>query len=365
MADKWDLLDRGRGKQPSAVGKVLQDNSAVIRSVISEWTIVWVSRQGRDTASAHKVLRIIKDYLDRPQLAMLFFRSTIIAFSPPFWTTAFKLIILSTNPPRPIVGLGHSKEEENVPSGTAPGLLANTLPIGLRSFVAVTSVKCWLTSVPDPIAEQLNLTSPTFPGALPSNLHCGEMDVPMDYTQPFNAITNNITIGFAMARPAQTASGLILYHAGGPGENAAAVIWASALNLSDVSEGLEAGSWYVGVNVRGIQFSNPLNLTTSVFNNASDVPFPSTQAEFDQYTARHPETRHSDTVFNSDTLRNIRHNLSISQRARHIFQQVPRTYFRIAIAIFVVMGSQWAYSCLCFPTYTLKNKEFTGLKVSK
>ncbi|KAJ6493446.1 hypothetical protein C8R45DRAFT_900860 [Mycena sanguinolenta] len=135
--------------------------------------------------------------------------------------------------------------------------------------------------VPDPIAEELNLTSPTFPGTLPSNLHCGEMDVPMDYTKPFNAITNNITIGFAMLRPAQTASGLILYHAGGPGQNAAADIWANALNVSVSFTGLEDFD-ILGANVRGIQFSNPLNLTTSVFNNVS-FPFPSTQDEFNQY----------------------------------------------------------------------------------
>ncbi|KAF7350563.1 hypothetical protein MSAN_01616000 [Mycena sanguinolenta] len=145
--------------------------------------------------------------------------------------------------------------------------------------------------VPDQIAEQVNLTSSTWVGTLPSNLHCGEMDVPMDYTKPFDPTSNNITIGFAMLRPAQTAAGLILYHAGGPGENAAAQIWENALNLSSPFEGLDnftfdglEGFDILGVNVRGIEFSNPLNLTTSVFDNVS-FPFPSTQAEFDQYTA--------------------------------------------------------------------------------
>ncbi|KAF7350565.1 hypothetical protein MSAN_01616300 [Mycena sanguinolenta] len=110
------------------------------------------------------------------------------------------------------------------------------------------------------------------------------MDVPMDYTKSFNAATNNITIGFAMLGPAQTASGLILYHAGGPGENAAADVWANALNLSASFAGLE-GFDVLGVSVRGIQFSNPLNLTTGVFFNNVSFPFPSTQAEFDQYQA--------------------------------------------------------------------------------
>ncbi|KAJ6493455.1 hypothetical protein C8R45DRAFT_1095947 [Mycena sanguinolenta] len=138
--------------------------------------------------------------------------------------------------------------------------------------------------VPAQIAQQLNVTGPTFPGALPANLYCGEMDVPMDYTQPFNAITNNITVGFAMTRPVQPAEGLILYHAGGPGQNAAVDIWASALNLSVSFSGLENFD-VLGVNVRGLEFSNPLNLTTGVFFNNVSFPFPSTQDEFDQYTA--------------------------------------------------------------------------------
>ncbi|KAJ6493437.1 hypothetical protein C8R45DRAFT_989775 [Mycena sanguinolenta] len=48
---------------------------------------------------------------------------------------------------------------------------------------------------------------------------------------------------------------------------------------------LMSSARYVAVNVRGIQFSNPLNLTTGVFFNNVSFPFPSTQDEFDQYTA--------------------------------------------------------------------------------
>lgn len=62
--------------------------------------------------------------------------------------------------------------------------------------------------VPEPLAAALNITGTTFTGTLPSSLFCGEMDVPMDYTKPFNAVTNNITIGFAMNRPKKS-SGLL------------------------------------------------------------------------------------------------------------------------------------------------------------
>ncbi|KAJ6486961.1 hypothetical protein C8R45DRAFT_1074725 [Mycena sanguinolenta] len=60
--------------------------------------------------------------------------------------------------------------------------------------------------VPDPVAKAANLTGPTWVGALPLNLHCGEMDVPMDYTREFDQVTNNITIGFAMTRPVPPAA---------------------------------------------------------------------------------------------------------------------------------------------------------------
>ncbi|KAF8198739.1 hypothetical protein K438DRAFT_1583844, partial [Mycena galopus ATCC 62051] len=120
-------------------------------------------------------------------------------------------------------------------------------------------------------------------GPLPANLFCGEMDVPMDYTKPFDAITNNITIGFAMNRPTEPAQGLILHHAGGPGENAAAQAWANAFNLSYAFVGLEDFD-FLAINCRGFQFSNPLNITSGVLT-LSDFCSPSTQDEFDQYQA--------------------------------------------------------------------------------
>jgi hypothetical protein len=64
-------------------------------------------------------------------------------------------------------------------------------------------------NVPQPIESVLNVTGTSFNGSLPSTLFCGEMDVPMDYTKPFDASTNNITIGFAMNRPKKP-SGLLL-----------------------------------------------------------------------------------------------------------------------------------------------------------
>ncbi|KAJ7817950.1 hypothetical protein B0H13DRAFT_1662300 [Mycena leptocephala] len=70
-----------------------------------------------------------------------------------------------------------------------------------------------------------------------------------------------------------------IFSAGGPGQNTVAQAWANAFNLSNFATGLEDFD-FLAVNCRGLQFSNPLNLSSGVFFNN-----PSTQAEFDQYQA--------------------------------------------------------------------------------
>ncbi|KAJ7168306.1 Alpha/Beta hydrolase protein [Mycena crocata] len=134
------------------------------------------------------------------------------------------------------------------------------------------------TRIPAIIGEALNVTAST---PLPSSLFCGEMDVPMDYTKPFDSCNNNITIGFAMIRP-EKPEGVVLYHAGGPGENAAVEAWASALNLSTTFAGLDNLD-ILAINTRGIEFSNPLNCSSGVFFNDIPYAFPSSQEEYDAY----------------------------------------------------------------------------------
>ncbi|KAJ7628778.1 hypothetical protein FB45DRAFT_1059477 [Roridomyces roridus] len=88
----------------------------------------------------------------------------------------------------------------------------------------------WLdchTRIP-PALQGLNITADT---PLPSSLQCGEIDVPMDYSKPFDPVANNITVGFAMNRPANP-QGVIYFHPGGPGIPAAPQAWENALNLS-------------------------------------------------------------------------------------------------------------------------------------
>ncbi|KAJ7860601.1 hypothetical protein B0H14DRAFT_2506294 [Mycena olivaceomarginata] len=161
-----------------------------------------------------------------------------------------------------------------------------------RKNQTIRWVDCY-DKVPEPLAAALNITGTTFTGTLPSSLFCGEMDVPMDYTKPFNSVTNNITIGFAMNRPKKS-SGLLAYHAGGPGVDAASQAWGNALNLSpNLSTAFPGAAAFAGLedfdflalNPRGLQFSNPLNFSSGVFFNDIPFPFPKSQAEFDQYQA--------------------------------------------------------------------------------
>jgi hypothetical protein len=85
---------------------------------------------------------------------------------------------------------------------------ASAIPCPDRTNHTIRWVDCH-DKVPEPLVPVLNLTDTTFNGTLPANLFCGEMDVPMDYTKPFDSVSNNITIGFAMNRPKKQASGLI------------------------------------------------------------------------------------------------------------------------------------------------------------
>ncbi|KAJ7511143.1 hypothetical protein B0H11DRAFT_1789361 [Mycena galericulata] len=161
---------------------------------------------------------------------------------------------------------------------------ATTLVHHERQNQTIRWVDCH-ENVPQPVESVLNVTGTSFHGTLPSTLFCGEMDVPMDYTKPFDSSTNNITIGFAMNRP-HDPKGVIIYHAGGPGLDAASRAWFTALNLSvgePFTELLEFD--LLAVNTRGIQFSNPLNCTSGVFFNDIPFAFPSSQDEYDQYQA--------------------------------------------------------------------------------
>ncbi|KAJ7930976.1 hypothetical protein B0H13DRAFT_2529711 [Mycena leptocephala] len=164
--------------------------------------------------------------------------------------------------------------------------------------------------VPEPLAAALNITGTTFTGTLPSSLFCGEMDVPMDYTKPFNASHQQHHHWLRDESPQkvfwptclpcrhviETSEDLLSYRVvvGGPGVDAASQAWGNALNLSpNLSTAFPGAAAFAGLedfdflalNTRGLQFSNPLNFSSGVFFNDIPFPFPKSQAEFDQYQA--------------------------------------------------------------------------------
>ncbi|KAE9401104.1 hypothetical protein BT96DRAFT_880708 [Gymnopus androsaceus JB14] len=123
------------------------------------------------------------------------------------------------------------------------------------------------------------LVQSELPSPLPTTLHCGNLVVPMDYSKGISP-SNNITISFAMRRP-DNPKGLINYSPGGPGGEANSFAWAFALNISSEAfgfTGLEDFD-FVAIDVRGTEFSNPINCTSSEI-----IPsfIPSTQAQFDE-----------------------------------------------------------------------------------
>ena len=77
----------------------------------------------------------------------------------------------------------------------AATLLAIALPV-LATSNSTTKIQ-WVNCtehVPEP------LQGTTLPTSLPTNLHCGLLVVPMDYSKPISS-SNNIMLGFAMRRP--------------------------------------------------------------------------------------------------------------------------------------------------------------------
>ncbi|KAK0247435.1 hypothetical protein LTS09_017415 [Friedmanniomyces endolithicus] len=114
----------------------------------------------------------------------------------------------------------------------------------------------------DAVPAVLPLEFPTANvSALPSTLHCGQIEVPMDYSRPISA-ENNITVGLAMYRP-ENPKGLLFYCPGGT--DAGAVIpWQIALDLNGKFLPNFTGLLEYDImvmDIRGTWSSNPLNVS--------------------------------------------------------------------------------------------------------
>lgn len=115
--------------------------------------------------------------------------------------------------------------------------------------------------------------------SLPPTLHCGRLEVPMDYSKPISA-SNNITLGLAMYRP-KNPKGVIFFCPGGTDAGVAAA-WRVALNqTSDYYpnfSGLEDHDLMM-MDIRGTWSSNKLNISLETV--ASLIgPYPTDQSEY-------------------------------------------------------------------------------------
>ncbi|KAF9458282.1 hypothetical protein BDZ94DRAFT_1173972 [Collybia nuda] len=121
------------------------------------------------------------------------------------------------------------------------------------------------------------------PCTLPSTLHCGKIDVPMDYTKPIGP-DNMISLGFSMYRPEKPIGLINFFGLGGPNAETASYGWALALNLTQAAPlaGLENFD-VLALDSRGTFQSNALNCTIGDY--VVPPSFPSNEAEFSAYQA--------------------------------------------------------------------------------
>jgi pimeloyl-ACP methyl ester carboxylesterase len=118
--------------------------------------------------------------------------------------------------------------------------------------------------------------------SLPKTLHCGRLDVPMDYSKPMSA-ANKITLGLAMYRP-KNPKGVIFFCPGGTDAGVAAA-WRVALNqTSDYYPNFSGLEDYdiMMMDIRGTWSSNKLNVTIDKVV-AMLGPWPTNLDEFNAY----------------------------------------------------------------------------------
>ncbi|KAK3070243.1 hypothetical protein LTR53_010784 [Teratosphaeriaceae sp. CCFEE 6253] len=122
--------------------------------------------------------------------------------------------------------------------------------------------------------------------ALPSTLHCGQIQVPVDYSKSIHADGNQITVGLAMYRPRKP-KGVLFYCPGGT--DAGAVIpWQVALGLnSDFTPDFAGLLDYdlMAMDIRGTWSSNVLNVSLDTVLPLVSVGYPANRWDFDAYLA--------------------------------------------------------------------------------
>lgn len=116
---------------------------------------------------------------------------------------------------------------------------------------------------------------------LPSELHCGRLDVPIDYSKPF-CESNKITLGLATYRPKK--SKRPLFFCPGGTDPGVVTIWEAALNLTDAFEGL-VDFELIAMDIRGTYTSNPLNVSLEIIEAVLETTYPTSESEYEAMVA--------------------------------------------------------------------------------
>ena len=147
--------------------------------------------------------------------------------------------------------------------------------------LAVAGVVMWMGAAPGLAAGAIRWHSC---GAdQPSNLQCGDLSVPLNYSRPHGA---KITLGFNRLRAQDRAHriGSLIFNPGGPGAGGSDFIAVEAAGGHLLHPSLHERFDLIGMDPRGIGRSTPVKCDPAVFNRPVSL-FPRTQAEFDQVTA--------------------------------------------------------------------------------
>ncbi|KAI1412062.1 hypothetical protein F5Y13DRAFT_180412 [Hypoxylon sp. FL1857] len=114
---------------------------------------------------------------------------------------------------------------------------------------------------------------------LPSELHCGQISVPMNYGRPQDS-NNTITLSLAMIRPPRP-KGALFVNTGGSDPNVV-VAWQVALNQTAMFSGLSDCYDLMFMDIRGTYGSNPISLSLDA---AAALPstYPQNESDFNIY----------------------------------------------------------------------------------
>ncbi|KAJ5825954.1 hypothetical protein N7474_003092 [Penicillium riverlandense] len=113
---------------------------------------------------------------------------------------------------------------------------------------------------------------------LPTTLHCGQINVPMDYSRPLSP-NNVVTLNLAMYRPVKP-MGVLFVNPGGS-DPVAVEAWQVALGQTSAFSGLTDYDLMM-MDVRGTYGSTPLNVSLEVFGGYPSA-YPQNESQFEVF----------------------------------------------------------------------------------